>query len=100
MKHLGLVLYLRDRATLAYHWSKYRDEDVDALLNPPEEDERAKRRGRGYRRFIRAYGLPDPTRVPVTAAQEFLGALKANRVPAWALNIAPLAEIKQEAGES
>lgn len=100
MQHLGQVLYLKDRAILAYHWSKFRDEDVEALLNPPEKDDKAKKRERGYLRFIRPYGLPDATRIPVDAAQEFLTALKKNRVPAWALGIAPLAEIREEAGET
>lgn len=99
MQHLGQVLYLRDRAILAYHWSKYRDEDVEALLNPPEADEKGRKRARGYLRFIRPYGLPDPTRIQGDAAREFLAALTKNRVPAWALGIAPLAEIREEAGE-
>lgn len=101
MQHLGTVLYMRDRATLAYHWSKFQDGDIENILNPPPEDENAAKRARAYLRFIRGYGMPDDTRIPEDAAREFMAALKRKRnpVPPWALGIAPLAEIKQEAGE-
>lgn len=100
MQHLGQILYLRDRAVLAYHWSKYRDEDVEQILAPkPDSDPGTQKRTRAYRRWTRHYGLPDPTRIPGDAAREFLHAVKHNRVPAWAFGIAPLAEIREEAGE-
>ncbi len=101
MQHLGMVLYLRDRALLAYHWSKFQDGDIDNILNPPPLDDAALKRAKAYPKFIRAYGLPDDSRITPEAAREFMAALKRKRnpIPRWALNIAPLAEIKQEAGE-
>lgn len=100
LHYLGEVLFYRDRAQLQYHFGKIGEEGIAELLKPasaPTPAERA--RLRAWKKFIAGYGLPDSNPISESAAQEFLAAVERSRVPAWALLVAPLDDIKEAAGE-
>lgn len=94
LSQLGQVLFLRDRALLLYHFSKYGDEAVADLLKPRVETGKPSDRDRAWNVFVQEYGLNVARGIDQDTAREFLAALKAGRVPDWVLAIAPIPEIR------
>lgn len=96
LSQVGMVLFLRDRATLNWHFSQINPEHRRNLANGTAPVDPVNERA--FEAFIAHYRLKGRARIPVNAAREFLDASAAGRVPEWVFEVAPISEIRAAAG--
>lgn len=84
----GYILYLRDRATLRYHWSKLPQEAREEMAKAPTNTEPDAITQMAMQRFYADYGLPEfefKRALTGRARHDLARAIEAGRVPGWVL---------------